>query len=269
MASFRGTTRLYQHRLRDDLTNGRTVRGGMADGGKGRTVRWSLAGLLVLGMMTVLLPMLQAQEEDGGGAAFAGGQMVRGTVASVGTDSLEVKTLTGETVKVAITNNTRMMKARQPVKLAEIKPGDGVGAVGVAEGSGKTVHAAMLFVMDAEQVRKAKEDLGKTYITGRVVAMNEVKLTIKRPDGVSQVIQVDEGTSFKRAKRGSAVDGSGGAGEGSESITLADVKVGDMVFGKGGLKNGVFAPTELGVMDAATAGRRRRSGADADAAGAR
>ncbi len=52
------------------------------------------------------------------------------------------------------------------------------------------------------------------------------------------------------------VAGSGGG----ESITLADVKVGDSVVGRGALKNGVFVPTELGVMDAAAMGQRRRRG---------
>ena len=50
-----------------------------------------------------------------------------------------------------------------------------------------------------------------------------------------------------------------GAAAGGESITLADIKVGDTVAGQGALKNGVFVPTELGVMDAAAMTRRRRS----------
>jgi hypothetical protein len=51
---------------------------------------------------------------------------------------------------------------------------------------------------------------------------------------------------------------------GGESITLADVKVGDEVAGQGSLKNGVFVPTLLGVADPSQ--RRRRPGADGAAA---
>jgi hypothetical protein len=40
------------------------------------------------------------------------------------------------------------------------------------------------------------------------------------------------------------------------------VKVGDTVAGRGGLKNGTFVPTELGVMDPAAMGQRRRRGAE-------
>jgi hypothetical protein len=151
--------------------------------------------------------------------------------------------------------------------------GDGVGAMGVMDAPTKTVHAVFVAVMDAEQIRKAKEDLGKVYITGKVTAvdMDALKVTVLRPDGVSQVIGVDEGTSFRRGGRGmgAMLNGSGpvdagsagaNAGVGGESITLADVKVGDRVGGRGALKAGVFVPTELAVMDAAAMGQRRRRG---------
>jgi hypothetical protein len=77
-----------------------------------------------------------------------------------------------------------------------------------------------------------REDLGKKFIVGEVKAINETKLTIARPDGQSQEIEVDENTSFKK---------------GNESITLPDIKAGDFVRGQGELKNGVFVPKELMV----------------------
>ena len=223
-----------------------------------------------------------AQEEGRGG--FPGGQMVRGVVTGVSPDGLTMKSERGDVYKIVTTNNTRLMKDRQPVKMADIKPGDGVGAAGVMDAPNKTVHAAFVMVMDAEQVKKAQEDLGKTYIAGKVTAIDDLKLTVQRPDGVSQVIQVDEGTSFRRGRRrdvagmggafgdtsAGAIGQPAGSPSGAESITLADIKVGDVVAGKGALKNGVFVPTELGVMDPAAGGRGRRRGgaAGGDAAGA-
>lgn len=224
----------------------------------------------------------------GGGrapGAFAGGQMVRGTITAVGADKLTVKTEAGEVYQVALTDNTRLMKARQPVKVAEIKVGDGVGAMGVLDEPTKTVHAVMVAVIDAEEVKKAREGLGKVFIVGKVTAIDEVKLTVLRSDGVSQVIEVDEGTSFKRGGRGAmmmlngggvtamprqggdapAGAARGGPGGGGESITLADVKVGDMVGGQGAVKHGMFVPTELQVMDPAAARRRRPNNADGSA----
>jgi hypothetical protein len=242
--------------------------------------------------------VLRAQDSQDGqrpdGAAFAGGQMVRGTVTAAAADHLTVKTEAGETYQVALSANTRLTKERQPVKVADIKVGDGVGAMGVLDPATKTVHAVFVGVIDAEQVKKARENMGKTYITGKVTAidMDALKMTVMRPDGVSQVIGVDEQTSFKRGGRGMAAMASGagvidtgagggrgngagagnGAGNGNgggsgESITFADIKVGDSIAGQGALKNGTFVPTQLGVMNPGAMGQRRRRGAD-DGSGA-
>jgi hypothetical protein len=240
------------------------------------------AAILMLGLLGSLGVVTGlAQEEQGSGErgrAFAGGQMVRGTVTAATADHLTVKTDAGDVYQVAISANTRVMKDRQPLKVTDIKVGDGAGAMGVLDAPTKTIHAVFVTVVNAEQMKKMKEDLGKVYITGKVTAIDELKLTVMRPDGVSQVIEVDEGTSFKRGGRGMAsmMNGSGpvGASGGgrpdvaasAESITLADVKVGDTVVGPGALKNGVFVPTQLAVMDAAAMGQRRRRAAEAGAA---
>jgi hypothetical protein len=244
-----------------------------------------LAATLIALPMTVLAQNVQDDPRQGG-VAFAGGQMVRGTVTATAADHLTVKTDAGEIYQVSLSANTRLTKERQPVKLADIKVGDGVGAMGVLDPATKTVHAVFVGVIDAEQVKKARENMGKTYITGKVTAidMDALKVTVLRPDGVSQVIGVDEQTSFKRGGRGMAALASGagvvdtgpmggrgnsagagngaGNGGGGESITFADVKVGDSIAGQGGIKNGVFVPTQLGVMDPAAMGQRRRRGAE-------
>jgi hypothetical protein len=200
--------------------------------------------------------------------------MVRGTVTAVAADHLTVKTEEGEVYQVAVSANTRMMKNRQPVKIADIKAGDGLGAMGVMDAPTKTVHAVFVAVIDEAQLKKAREDLGKTYITGKVTAidMDNARVTVKRPDGVSQTIQADEGTSFKRGGRRAqaAMDGAPAAGTvtGGESITLLDVKVGDMVGGQGAVKNGMFVPTELRVMDASARGQGRRHEAGGTSAAA-
>jgi hypothetical protein len=238
------------------------------------------AVILILGSLGATTVLAQEGLGSGSGergGAFAGGQMVRGTVTASTADNLTVKTDAGEVYQVVVSANTRVMKDRQPVKVTDIKVGDGAGAMGVLDAPTKTIHAVFVTVMDAAQVKKMKEDLGKVFITGKVTAIDEVKLTVMRPDGVSQMIEVDEGTSFKRGGRGmaSVMNGSGpvvaaggrpDVGAGAESITLADVKVGDTVIGPGALKNGVFVPTQLNVMDAAAMGQRRRRAAEGSTA---
>ncbi len=222
-----------------------------------------------------------AAAQDGEGAFGPGsGRMVRGTVTAVTADHLTVKTDGGETFQVAVTPNTQVRKGRDLVKFSEVRGGDGIGAVGEIDAPNKTVHALYLFLVDAEQLKKAREAMGKTYIAGKVTAMDDVKLTVLRVDNVSQTITVDEDTSFKRGGRGmTSMMGGGGLGPGfgqgtgggrqggppapgggpagGESITLADIKVGDSVAGQGALKNGMFVPKELYVGDPERGGRRR------------
>ena len=244
----------------------------------------ALAAAFLVGPQTA--PAQAGPDTGGGNPPFAGGQMVRGTVTAAAPDHLTVKTESGDLYQVTVTGNTRIMKARQPVKLVDIKAGDGIGAAGNVDASAKTVHAAVLMVVDAEQLRRAEENLGKTYITGRVKAIDDLKLTIARPDGVTPTIEVDEQTSFRRGGRGMGLLMGGaatggpdtsnrsgpapansrtpqsGQDPGGESITLADIKVGDSVVGQGSVKHGVFVPTQLGVITGGARGRRR-NGADA------
>lgn len=231
---------------------------------------WGVRLILLLALVLAIPSLIWAQGDEIEGGAFAGGRIVRGTVTAVAADRLTVKTEEGEAYQVAVSANTRMMKDHQPVKIADIKAGDGIGAMGVMDAPAKTVHAVMVAVMDAAQMKKAREDLGKLYITGRVtsVDMDNARITVKRPDGVSQTIQADEGTSFKRAGRRveAAVNGAppatpSDANSGGESITLADVKVGEMVMGRGSVKNGMFVPAVLRVMNATARGQGQRHGA--------
>jgi hypothetical protein len=155
-------------------------------------------------------------------------------------------------------------------------------AMGNLDAPNKTMHAAMVMSIDAEQMKRMEEahkqelaNLGKTLIAGTVTAidMDNVTMTVERPDGVSQTIGFDDGTSFRRGRIGMG-NGSGfGAGTGSssganpsattpssESITLADIKVGDRIGGPGEVKSGRFVAKELTVMTPGSGQRRSGEG---------
>ena len=85
--------------------------------------------------------------------------------------------------------------------IVDIKAGDGIGAMGEVDAAKRTVHALFVAIVDAEQVKKLRESMGKEYIAGKVTAIDEVKLTILRSDNVTQVIEVDETTSFRKGGR--------------------------------------------------------------------
>lgn len=227
-------------------------------------MRWMLVAGLTVGMLG---PGAWAQEGEraGGGmrGQFANMPRVAGEVTAVNGATLTVKSEDGTVYQIVTTDNTMIRKSTggmrtpmdaQPIKLTDLKPGDGVMAVGQMDAASKTLHAAMMFATDASVVKALKANLGKTYISGKVTAidLDNAKLTVERPDGVAQTIGLDENTSFKRGGHGrggmGSQDAGGAATPSGESITLADIKIGDQISGQGAVKDGVFVPSELRVM---------------------
>jgi hypothetical protein len=172
---------------------------------------------------------------QGGGqgiaAAFAE-HGVQGTVTTISGDDITVKTENGATYKIETGVNTRFRKQRDQIKITDIHAGDMVGAFGDKDDKAKTLGAVAVMVFDKEQFEKARADFGKTWTAGSVQAIDETKITIKRPDNVTQTIVVDENTSFRKRR---------------DSVTLADIKVGDNVTARGALQGGNFLATVLSV----------------------
>ena len=205
-----------------------------------------LFGLVVAIMVLGLVPVSVLAQERGG-MNMPPGENVIGKVTAVSKDSLTVSPLMGgEPVTVKVSETTRVSKDRQPFKLEDIKVDEMVFARGDLKNN--VMQAAVVGVVNPEMVQRVQqgggpggarggmmagfnpEDMGKKFIAGEVKAINETKLTIARPDGQTQEIEVDENTSFKK---------------GNESITLPDIKVGDFVRGRGELKDSTFVPKEL------------------------
>lgn len=210
-------------------------------------------------------------QEDGGqqrgrrggmgrGGMMAGAQRVMGVVDAVTSNSLTVKDEEGNHWTVDVTDNTRVLKEREPAKFADIAKGQAVLVMGKAEDGKKEIHAMFVSMLSPEQAQrmaaaadKLKENLGKTFLMGRITKIDETKLTIKRPDGVEQTAAVDENTTIRKGGRMRSPMGEGAAPAPAaapnqgEPITLADVKVGDSVNGPGAVKDGVFLFKELHV----------------------
>ncbi|MGI4854733.1 MAG: DUF5666 domain-containing protein [Janthinobacterium lividum] len=231
-------------------------------------------------------PDAQTRRSAGGPNGGQGGRRgggIRGTVTAVNGSNVTLKTEEGQTWTVISTDNTRVRRDSQPGTVSGIQTGDEVVAMGMPDADKHEVHALMLMDVSAAEVAKAKANLGKTYIVGRITAINDTQLTIMRSDHVSQVITLDESTSLHRGGRinqqalaaagldmsamggmggGRGMGGGGRRGDANadapqddagEAITLADVKVGDNVAGTGIVKQtgyGTrFVPTDLHVME--------------------
>lgn len=180
----------------------------------------------------------QGGPRGGMGGGFMGmGSAVHGAVTAITGSQFTIKTEDGTTYNVATGPNTRIMKDRQPIKATEIKVGDVIMTGGDVDEKAHTVGAVFLAVLDPEQVARMKQmqaDFGKTWTAGKITAIKDLTLTIERPDKKTQTITVDENTSFQKHR---------------ESITLADIKVGDTVTSRGALKDGNYVATQLSVVE--------------------
>ncbi len=168
---------------------------------------------------------------------------VRGTVSSVQSNTATIQTEEGVAYTVQCSDNTRIFKNHQPIKISDIHIGDMLIAAGELDDKAHTLHAVFVGDIDAATVQKMRADLGKTWIAGKVtkIDMDALQLTLQRIDQKTQVIAVNETTSFRK-------DG--------QSVTLRDLHVGDGVRGKGSVQNGIFVPEVLHILDAARLARR-------------
>jgi Domain of unknown function (DUF5666) len=202
---------------------------------------------LILPVLLLSTLTLTTRAQDGpppGGGRGMGGGMgagrgVGGTVTAVTGTTITVKTEDGDTYQILTSANSHIMKRvdrqPEPVKIIDIHVGDAVMAGGEIDAKAKTVGAVFVMVLTPEQASQAKkmrEDFGKTWTAGEVTAIKDLDITIKRRDGVVQTVSVDENTSFKKQ---------------NDSVTLADIQVGDVLRANGALKGSSFLAATVNV----------------------
>lgn len=200
----------------------------------------------------------QSPGAEQGGGRWAGrgmgpGSGVMGTVTEAASDHFTVKNTAGESWTIRFDDQTRIMKQQprasgadgaQPgrfggeaIKASEIKIGDAVMAGGDVDQAGKTVAAKGIFLLDparAEQMRQMQANYGKTWLAGRVTAINNTSVTVQGGmDSAPHTFVADENTQFRRRR---------------EPITLADVQVGDNVRVEGAVKDGQFVAATVNLM---------------------
>ena len=194
-----------------------------------------------------------ARQRDGrgwGGGMMGGFRGVMGTVTEAGADHFTIKNEAGEIFTVHFSVNTRIFKQaaqRQPageertppqtIKPTDIKVGDAIAANGDIDTAAKSVGAVMVVQLDPERARQMREmqaNFGKTWLVGRVIAVNDVKIVLQSPvDNAPHTLVADENTTFRKRR---------------EPITLADVQTGDNVRVEGAVKEGAFMATSVSVM---------------------
>jgi hypothetical protein len=86
----------------------------------------------------------------------------------------------------------------------------------------------------AKRAEEMRASFGKTWLEGRVTAINETTVTLEsRMDNAVHTFVADENTSFRRRR---------------DPITLADIQVGDNLRVEGTIKDGKFVATSVSAM---------------------
>ena len=205
------------------------------------------------------------QGQRGGRGGWGGGGMMGrgtiGTVTEVAADHYTIKTETGDIYTIHFSVNTRMMKqpagmrgqgqggnggARgqgggatppEAIKPTDIKVGDAIAAMGEVDATAKSVGAVGVFLIDPERAKEMKAmeaNYGKTWLMGKVTAIDGVSVTINGgPDHATHSFVADENTTFRKRR---------------DPITLADIQVGDTVRVEGAVKGSSFVATTVNAM---------------------
>ncbi|PYU52644.1 MAG: hypothetical protein DMG48_05030 [Acidobacteria bacterium] len=187
-------------------------------------------------------PAAPSQEQE---AAPAGGQRritndgpgqpLLGKITAINKGSLELTRPDGTTATVKLTDKTEYRKDRQGAKLADFKVGDLVFVRG-EENADHSVTAQLIGGRSGGGAQGGRGfggtgfELGKDFVVGEVKSVDAPKLTVLRPDNVTQTLELNEDTSLRR---------------GRESITMADIQPGDHVMVRGAVENNVFVPKNL------------------------
>jgi hypothetical protein len=214
----------------------------------------------------------QAQGQGAGrmrgmGGFPGGGRGLLGSVTEVAADHYIIKTDSGETYTVHFSVNTRILKqgperrrtadgsggrqrgqggsgdsdrpTPQALKPTDIKVGDVITAAGEVDTTAKSVGAVFILQVDperAKQMREMQANFGKTWLGGRITAVEGTTITIEGMiDHAPHTIAVDENTSFHQRR---------------DAITLADIKPGEQLRAEGAVQGGVFLATTVNAMPA-------------------
>jgi hypothetical protein len=177
---------------------------------------------------------------------------VFGKLTAIYDQSVEITRQDGSVVTVKLSGSTQFRKDRESAKLSDFKVGDTVFVRGgenanhtwTAEMIGERPNGGFGVGAGAGGGRGAGQGggpggglptgvLGQDYVFGEVKAIDAPKLTILRPDNVTQTVELNEETSLRK---------------GRDSITMADIQAGDHIMVRGGMTNNVFQPKSVMVI---------------------
>ena len=181
-------------------------------------------------------PSPEQRERTWGGPE--GQRPLFGKITTVHEGTLEISRPDGQAVIVKLTSHTEFRKDREKAKLSDFKVGDMV----MVRGDENPDHSVTAKLVGGRSGGPGGGPggpfmlggtLGKDFVVGEVKSIDAPRITVLRPDNVTQTLELNEETSLHK---------------GRESITMADIHVGDHVMARGAAQNDVFVPKGLMVM---------------------
>jgi hypothetical protein len=189
------------------------------------------------------------QDDDGTRPVF-------GRIAAIQDGAIRITKLDGSEQTVKVTPKTEFRKDREPAKLKDFKVGDGVVVRG-DENADLSITAQMVVGRNGNGPNGPNRQnpvgtLGKDFVVGEVKAIDPPSITVMRTDNVKQTFELNEDTSLRK---------------GRDSVTMADVQVGDHIFARGALQDNQFVPKTVTVIAPEQWKRMQEMGVTSAAAG--
>ncbi len=184
----------------------------------------------------------QPPERGPGRGPSEQGEMVMGTLSSVGIDRIEIKRQDGTAQMVMVNDQTHYRQGQQDIQIEDLKPGDRVFARGLTNAKKEFVANTVRRVTDEEMQRFQG---GGERTGGEILSIEGNQLKLQNPRQGEKVVFVNDQTTFMK-------DG--------QPITLKDLKVGDRIFAMGKEADGKFVATRVmsGPFQRGGMGRRDR-----------
>jgi hypothetical protein len=187
-----------------------------------------------------------------------GPRPVFGRIASIQNGTMKITRPDGSETTVKFTDKTEFRKDREAAALKDFKVGDGVLVRG-AENPDFSVTAQMVAGRNGNGApgggpnrQNPVGTLGKDFIVGQVKGIDAPGLTVLRTDNVTQSFELNEDTSLRK---------------GRESITMADIQLGDHVFARGAMQQEQFVPKSVTIISPEAWKRMQDAGLTTPAAG--
>ena len=213
----------------------------------GRFIVLVMCGILcATGARAQETPAAEPRQGRAGGDFENGQRPLFGKVTALRDGVMEITKPDGGLVVVKLTSQTAFRKDRVEAKLTDFKVGDIVMVRG-DENPDHSVTAKLVGGRTGGQggpqgpgagggmMWTAGGTLGKDYVVGEVKSVDPPRLSVLRTDNVTQTIELNEDTSLHK---------------GRESITMADIQVGDHLMARGTMQNDVFVPKGVMVINA-------------------